>query len=107
MDREQVIEKLTEYSKLVFTVISPTKIVLFGSYAKGNFNENSDIDVAVFVDKISDDFLSLSTQLCKLTRKIDNKIEPLLLDEKNDKSGFAEEILKYGIFIYENKTISK
>ena len=103
MDRDTVIKKLIKYSELVFTVLIPDKIILFGSYAKGNWTENSDIDVAVFVDKISDDFLHLSTQLCKLTRKIDNRIEPVLLDEKNDKSGFAKDIIKHGITIYDNK----
>ena len=103
MDRETVIEKLTKYSELVFTVVTPNKIVLFGSYAKGNWTENSDIDVAIFVNKITDDFLQLSTKLCKLTRNIDYRIEPLLLEENNDKSGFISEINKHGIIVYQDK----
>jgi len=102
MDKETIIKNLTKYSELVFTILKPTRIVLFGSYAKGNWTENSDIDVAVFVDKISDDFLQLSTELCKLTRKIDYRIEPILLEEENDKSGFVDEINKYGIIIYDS-----
>ncbi len=105
MDRETVIEKLKKYSELVFTVVMPNKIVLFGSYAKGNWTENSDIDVAIFVDKITDDFLQLSTKLCKLTRNIDYRIEPLLLEENNDKSGFISDINKYGIIIYQDKVL--
>lgn len=103
MDRETVIEKLTQYSELVFTVVVPSKIVLYGSYAKGNWNENSDIDVAIFVDKITDDFLQLSTKLCRLTRNIDYRIEPLLMEEKNDKSGFIADIIRNGIIIYQSK----
>lgn len=104
MDRETVIENLIKYSELIFTVVMPNKIILFGSYAKGNWTDNSDIDVAVLVDKISDNFLQLSTQLCKLTRKIDCRIEPVLLEEENDRSGFVADIIKNGIIIYENKT---
>jgi len=44
MDRETVIEKLTKYSELVFTVVMPNTIILFGSYAKGNWTENVKID---------------------------------------------------------------
>jgi len=88
MDKDTVLEKLMKYCELVFTTITPNKIVLFGSYAKWNWTENSDIDVAIIVDKISDDFLQLSTQLCKLTRTIDYRIEPLLIEQINDPSGF-------------------
>jgi uncharacterized protein len=104
MDRDAVIEKLTKYSELVFSVVIPYKIVLFGSYAKGNYTENSDIDVAIFVNKMPDDFLQLSTELCKLTRKVDYRIEPVLLDENDDKSGFVSDVNKHGIVIYEAKT---
>jgi len=101
MDRKTVIEKLVLYSQLVFTIITPIKIILYGSYAKGNWTENSDIDVAIFVDKISDDFLQLSSKLCKLTRNIDYRIEPLLLEDNNDESGFITDIKLHGIIIYE------
>jgi len=103
MDTKSVIELLLKYSELVYTVMTPNKIILFGSYAKGNSTENSDIDVAILVDKIEDDFLQLSTQLCKLTRNIDYRIEPLLLEENNDRSGFVSDILKYGIVITDKK----
>jgi len=107
MDRETVIENLVKYSELVFTVLTPNKIVLYGSYAKGNWTENSDIDVAVLVDKISDDFLEISTQLCKLTRKIDYRIESVLIEEGDDKSGFVSDINKHGIIIYESTIDTK
>jgi hypothetical protein len=35
-----------------------------------------------------------------LRREIDARIEPVLLEEINDKSGFLEEILKTGEIIY-------
>ncbi len=49
LDKNTVIKKVTEYADLVNTVISPNKIILYGSFAKGNWNENSDIDVAIIV----------------------------------------------------------
>ena len=79
------------------------KIVLFGSYAKGNSNKDSDIDIAVIVDTVSDDFLSISTMLNKLTGGIDYRIEPVLLDSKDDKSVFLTTILLYGMTLYDKK----
>lgn len=39
-------------------------------------------------------------KLFRLRREIDTRIEPALLEESNDKSGFLEEILKTGKVIY-------
>ena len=103
MDRPTAINKVKEYAELVSSVYSPEKIVLFGSYAKNSFHENSDIDVAIIMDTFNDDFLKVSTTLCKLTRNIDYRIEPILVNTKNDKSGFVHDILQYGVIIYDKK----
>ena len=102
MDQETALEHAKVYAKLVGEQINPTKIVLYGSFAKGNWNENSDIDIAVIVNKIDDDFLELSKRLNKLTRNIDNRIEPVLLQIDEDRSGFLSSILKTGITLYNN-----
>ena len=107
MDRKTAINKVKKYAELVTSTYLTDKIVLFGSYAKGNFTENSDIDVAVMVNSFTGDFLDVSTTLCKLTRNIDYRIEPVLIDINNDKSGFAHDILKYGITIYDKKNMQR
>jgi len=38
--------------------LSPRCVILFGSYAKGNFTENSDIDVCVIAENLSRDELA-------------------------------------------------
>jgi predicted nucleotidyltransferase len=72
---------------------------LFGSYARDNFREDSDIDVAVIVSNISGDFFSVNPLLWKLRRQVDDRIEPVLIDRNNDRSGFLEEIKRNGIEI--------
>ena len=47
-----------------------------------------------------DPFLMAEAKLFRLRREIDTRIEPVLLEESNDKSGFLEEILKTGEVIY-------
>ncbi len=100
MDKKEIDRKLKKYISIVKKEYSPKKIVLYGSYARGNYTEYSDIDVAVVVEEIKGDFLELITRLYKLRRNIDTKIEPVLLEENNDKSGFLESILEYGIVLY-------
>jgi len=76
------------------------QIYLFGSYAKGTAKEESDIDVAVVVKKIGEDYLEQTTKLFQLRRKIDLRIEPVLFEKDNDISGFLEEIQSNGVLVY-------
>ena len=100
MDKSQVLEKAIQYATLVSEKIKPLKVILYGSYAKGNWKEGSDIDIAVVVDTVDGDFLETEAMLYKLRRDIDDRIEPVLFEEENDVSGFLCEILKYGQVIY-------
>lgn len=100
MDKSQVLEKVGQYAALVSEKIKPRKIVLYGSYAKGNWKEESDIDIAVIVDVVEGDFLEMEAMLYKLRRNIDDRIEPVLLVDGNDESGFLKEILGHGQVIY-------
>ena len=100
MDRKEVIEKVKKYSELVCNHFPVKMVILYGSYAKERARKDSDIDVAVVVNKINEDFLMSEVKLYKLRREIDERIEPVLLEEVNDKSGFLEQILKDGEIVY-------
>ena len=107
LDKKQVIDNAKKYVELINKHLDTEKIILFGSYAKGNWHKDSDIDIAVIVDNITDDFLSISTMLNKLTRNIDYRIEPVLLEKDDDRSGFLSTILLYGLTLYERKQRNK
>lgn len=100
MDKSQVLARATKYAKLVSKEFKPQRILLYGSYAKGNWNEDSDIDIAVIVDEVQGDYLEMASMLYRLRRNIDDRIEPVLLEDKADPSGFLAEILKHGQLIY-------
>ncbi|MDD2716937.1 MAG: nucleotidyltransferase domain-containing protein [Candidatus Wallbacteria bacterium] len=76
-------------------------IFLYGSYARGEEKEISDIDIAVIVDKIEGNYLELSADLNGIGRKIDPRIEPVLLPDTKDPSGFLETIIKTGKVFYQ------
>ena len=72
---------------------------LFGSYAKDTNSKESDIDVAIVVSNITEDFFKVNPLLWKLRRQVDDRIDPILIDKSNDKSGFLDEIKRNGIEI--------
>ena len=99
MDKNEVISKVRKYKLLLKDHFKLENVYLFGSYAKGTYNVDSDIDVAVVVSNIKGDFFTFTPLLWKLRRQVDDRIEPILIDKNNDKSGFLDEIIKNGIVI--------
>jgi len=99
MDKSEAFKKVTEFAKRVRGSINVKNIVMFGSYANGTPREDSDIDVAVIVDKIDGDFFDASLNLYRLRRGVDERIEPVLLEFGNDKSGFLTAIMKSGMIV--------
>ncbi len=77
-------------------------VILYGSYARGTARENSDIDIAVLVDRFRGDYLKTSAELFNLVSTVNKRIEPVLLCRENDKSGFLENLLKRSKIIYKS-----
>lgn len=100
MDNREISEKINRFVETVIPEYNPEKIVLYGSYAKGTNNENSDIDIAIIVDEIKGSFLEKEARLYKIRRSIDANIEPILIEKNTDKSGFLNHILSYGQILF-------
>jgi len=99
MDQKRAVEIIKKYIRhLRKNKYDVGKAYLFGSYAKGNFNEYSDIDIVLVIKNRPDSF-DLQVELLNLTWDIDTRIEPHLLDEEdlNTFHPLADEIKKYGI----------
>lgn len=100
MDKKDALEIVKDYAEAVRQNFTVRKIILYGSHAKGLARKDSDIDVAVVLDSIEDDSLSAGALLFKLSRNIDLRIEPVLVEQGNDVSGFLDEITKTGEVVY-------
>ncbi len=98
MDKSEVLKIANEFASIVKSNFDCIKIILFGSYAKGNNKEESDIDIAVVVKDFSN-ATNMQLELMRLRRKIDSRIEPhpFRLVDFNNTNPLAAEILKYGI----------
>jgi predicted nucleotidyltransferase len=99
MDNSEIINKLINYKLLVSKYFDVDQVVLYGSYAKGNQREDSDIDVAIIVNSINQDFFTYAPLLWKLRREIDYRIEPVLIEKNKDESGFLKEVMRTGLVI--------
>ncbi|MDR0694313.1 MAG: nucleotidyltransferase domain-containing protein [Prevotellaceae bacterium] len=97
MDKRQAIAVAQQYATIVKSNFDYAKIILFGSYSKGNFNEHSDIDIAVVFDDY-DNHIQRQVELLKLTRYVDSRIEPHPFREKdfNINNPLAYEVLLSG-----------
>jgi len=98
--KETVVGYAHRYADEIVKKYKPHAVVLFGSYANGTPHEYSDIDIAVVFDGFSGDWLTTSKDFWKTTEDISKWIEPVLLDTKTDKSGFADYVLSTGDVIY-------
>ena len=75
-------------------------IILFGSFAKGTENEDSDIDIAIVVDEFKDNIIDEEVEFMKMRKGIDYRIEPHIIrvnDYKNVATPFIQEVIETGI----------
>jgi predicted nucleotidyltransferase len=100
LDKTQAREIAEKYAAEVTKVLKPTAIILFGSYINGTPHEDSDIDIAIIVSDFRGDWLETAATLCGLSWDVSFDIEPHLLDDTQDKSGFVKHIMKTGEVIY-------
>lgn len=98
MDKEQAIIIAKKYKEAVAEKLPVRALYLYGSYSKGTYSEESDIDIAVIVDYLNDDYFKDTPLLWKLRRKISNLIEPVLLTEDMNNPLYRD-IAKTGILI--------
>ena len=98
MDKTNALDIAQKYAEVVSKNFEFQKIILFGSYVKGNPHEDSDIDIAIVFPNY-DNRLDRQVELMKLTRQIDTRIEPHPFREQEfDVSNpFVNEIVRYGM----------
>ena len=100
IDDKLIMEIVKAYVKKICENYKIEAIILFGSYAKGTNDEDSDIDIAVITDDFENDVIDEELNLMRLRRKIDTRIEPHLKrieDYRNAETPFIKEVINTGI----------
>ena len=98
VDKGQALDIARKYKSMVAEHLPLKALYLYGSYSKGNFTDESDIDIAVVVSKRSDNYFEDIPLLWKLGRKVSYLIEPVLLTEDDDSPLYAD-ILRTGVLV--------
>ena len=106
---DKTIDKsITDYFRLVKENYPDVESAyVFGSYAKGNSAQDSDIDVAIIFKRLDDlKRFDIQVQLMMLASQIDTRLEPhpISLDDFYSENPFVAEIKKTGFEIYEKAT---
>jgi predicted nucleotidyltransferase len=97
----QIFDIAMKYADQLKGHIRLHSLYVYGSYVTGNFNEDSDIDIAVVADGFSGDVMENTYQLMKIRRHIDNRIHPhpFSIEDFNSDDPMAREIINAGIRI--------
>lgn len=100
LTKDEAISAVRRYKR----VIAPRyrtepKVIMYGSYAKGYANPDSDIDVAVIVpEKEITDHWKQWSALWGDVRKVNTLIEPVLMEDNED-SILYREVMRTGIAV--------
>jgi uncharacterized protein len=71
-----------------------SRVFLYGSFARGEANDTSDIDLMLLSETLNDDDVQKKGRAWVLTRQIDSRIEPLLVSAKRFQSDDSSPILE-------------
>ena len=99
MDKNDAIKIVQTYiEKLKKTDIDVFEAWLFGSYVKGNYNQNSDIDLAIVLENKEVDF-EKEILLMTLRQGDETLIEPHLFSKKDflENTSITNQIKKFGM----------
>ena len=98
-DKQLIYQKIDEYiKKLEENRIKIWRLYLYGSYAKNTYHAESDIDLAVFLEKDELDGFEEDVQLMKLRRNVDMRIEPhsFAKSDFDETNPYIKEIIETG-----------
>lgn len=92
-DREKIYEQLRQFARLLKTKHKVKKVYLYGSFARGDFNEGSDIDL-IIVGEFDGKMPQRINKILDLTSL---PVEPLVYSEAEfeqmKERAFLEEVL--------------
>ncbi|MCI2425053.1 nucleotidyltransferase domain-containing protein [Candidatus Acetothermia bacterium] len=102
---EEVFKKIERYKDIVVKELRPKAVILFGSFAKGDINECSDVDIIVIAN-FKEGFLDRIKLLLDFNDELKLPLEPMGYTteefQRMQKEGnrFIQEVLNTGKVLY-------
>ena len=100
LTRDEALDTVRRYKRVIrHRYHTEPKVIMYGSYAKGYANPDSDIDVAVIVPELEiTDHWEQSADLWGDVFKVNTLIEPVLMEDNED-SMLYREVMRTGITV--------
>ena len=98
--------EINELKDCFVSQLSPLKVYLFGSYADGTYNEDSDFDFYIVVDDKQTDLLALMTRAYRAVRGIKKHPVDILIgtqskfEERKLQPTIENEVFQKGVLLY-------
>ena len=73
---KEIFERIIEYKNEVIKELNPVLIILFGSFARGDINEGSDVDIIAVAD-FKENFLERIKRLLDININVGLPLEPI------------------------------
>lgn len=97
LSRDEALDLVRRFKQIIRPHFSAEpKVMMFGSYAKGCANPDSDIDVAVIVPTYGESKFEISKNLWHDVRDVSFLIEPVLMAEDRW-SPLYDEVMRTGV----------
>ncbi len=87
--------------------LSPLKVYLFGSFAKGTANEDSDIDFYIIVKDGTDNLVDLTAEAYRTIRDVRTRAVDIIIgteskfEKRKNTAGIEQEVINEGVLLYE------
>lgn len=99
LSRDEALDLVRQYKHIIARHFSQEpRVLMFGSYSKGNATKDSDIDVAVVVPSYGDRKLELSKALWHDVDEVSFLIEPVLMSADHP-SPLYDDVMRTGIAV--------
>ncbi len=99
LSRDEALDLVRHYKSVISSRFDKEpKVMMFGSYSKGNANPDSDIDVAVIVPSYGEEKFEISKKLWHDVRQVSFLIEPILMADDRW-SPLYDDVMRTGIAV--------
>ena len=108
MDKAKARKLVEQYAKVVIANMVVNKIILYGSYARGDYNANSDLDIMILTDFTEEELVEYRMKIrdiaCDIELENDIVISPVVrnLEKYNERINvipFYTNVQKEGVVI--------